>query len=236
MMTICQSIKPADTLAYVVGASMAIQAKEFDAAKASYYKLISLNNKTKAVYKNLYYVVKEEQKNDAEAMKIIADARAVHPNDKDFLTQEINLYIAAGKSTEAIGRLNDAIKADPANAKVYLYNLGIIFKQTNDNVKAKEYFTQSLATDSLYEGTNYMMGFIYMDEGDVLNKKINNMNLKDYNATGKKEEAKRDALYKKAIPYLEKSYRENKDPKLKDQLTTLYKKFKMTEKEKNIQK
>lgn len=233
-LTLCQSIKPNDTLAYNVAASVAIQAQDFVYARSAYRKLISLNNKTKSVYKNLFYLEKEKFKNTDEAMKILAEARVVYPEDKDFLSQEIDMYISQGKQQEAIARLNDAVKSDPENAKLYLYNLGIIYKQLNNNAKSKESLQQSLKADSLYEGANYMMGFIFMDEGDVLNKKINNMKLNEYNATGKKAEVQRDALYKKSIPYLEKAYNVSKDAKLKGQLMSLYTKFNYTEKIKTL--
>ena len=235
LMTLCQTIKPLDTLAYNVAATIAIQGNDFKYAKNAYLKLIEIKYITKSVYKNLFYIEKEKFNNKDEALKILAEARKVYPDDKDFLAQEIDLYISLGKQQEAITKLSDAVKTDPSNAKVYYYNLGIIYKQLNDNVKSKESLQKSLAADSLYEGANYMMGFLFMDEGDVVNKKLNNMKLNEYNVSGKKEEAKRDALYKKSIPYLEKSYKVSKDEKLKGQLVSLYTKFKMTEKLKSIQ-
>jgi tetratricopeptide (TPR) repeat protein len=234
LMSICQSIKPADTLAYNVGASIAIEGKDFNYAKSAYRSLISMNYKPRKVYQNLYYVVKEELKNTDEAFLILAEARKEFPNDKEFQNQEIDLYISTGKQQEAINKLNEAIKADAPNAKVYYYNLGIIYKQMNDNAKSKEALKQSLALDSLYEGSNFMMGYLFMDEGDILNKKINNMTGKEYAMTGKNEENKRDAIYKRAIPFLEKSYKVNKDAKLKSQLVSLYTKFKMDAKLKQL--
>jgi len=229
-MLICQTLKPADTLAYTVGASIAIQAKDFAAAKKSYYTLIASGNKNYMFYKNLLYITSEEEKNTEEAFKVVQMGREQFPNDAMFMAQEVNMYIASGKTKEAVEKLEQAAGKDPANAKVYYYNLGILYKQTNDNIKAKEYFAKSLAVDAEYEGANYMTGFIFMEEGDVLNKKLNNMTLKEYNMSGKKDEAKRDDLYKKALPFLEKAYAQNKDQKVKDQLISIYRKFKMEDK------
>lgn len=233
-MDLCISIKPADTLAYTVGASIAISAKDFAWAKKAYYSLIEKGFKNYNYYKNLLYIVSEEEKNTDETMKVIQMGREAFPMDAMFMAQEVNLYITSGKTQEAIAKLEAAAKNDAANAKVYYYNLGIIYKQTNDNVKAREFFAKSLAEDANYEGANYMTGFMFMEEGDVLNKKINNMTLKEYNLNGKKEEAKRDEFYKKAIPYLEKSYAVSKDEKVKDQLISIYKKFKMEDKIKSL--
>jgi tetratricopeptide (TPR) repeat protein len=230
-----QSIKPTDSLAYSVGAAIAYEGKDFEYARKAYSKMIELKYNSKTIYKNLYLVVKQQLKNNEEALKVITDARKLYPNDMEFQSQEIDLYITLGKQQEAVEKLTEAIKSDPVNAKLYYYNLGILYKQSNDNVKSKESLLQSLAIDSLYEGSNYMVGLIYLEEGDVINRKVNNMTLKDYNVSGKKEEAKRDMLYKKAIPYFEKSYKVEKNDKVKDQLTTLYTKFKMTEKLKSLQ-
>jgi len=229
-MLTCQNLKPTDTLAYTVGASIAIQAKDFAAAKKSYYTLIANGNRNYTFYKNLLYITSEEEKNTEEAFKVVQMGRAEFPNDAMFMAQEVNMYIASGKTKEAVEKLEQAAVKDPANAKVYYYNLGILFKQTNDNARAKDYFAKSLALDGEYEGANFMTGFMLMEEGDIFNKKLNNMTLKEYSATGKKDETKRDDLYKKAIPYLEKAYGQNKDSKVKDQLISIYKKFKMEDK------
>lgn len=225
-MSICQTLKPTDTLAYTVGASIGIQIKDYAAAKKAYFDLIEKGFKSYSYYKNLLFIASEE-KNNEETMKVIQMGREQFPNDATFMAQEVNMFITLGKSKEAIEKLVNAAQKDSANAKVYFYNLGILYKQTNDNVKAKEFFAKSLAKDPAYEGANYMTGFMLMEEGDVVNKKLNNMNLKEYNASGKKEEAKRDDLYKKAIPFLEKAYAVNKDASVKDQLISIYKKFKM---------
>ncbi|MDX2191087.1 MAG: hypothetical protein SFY32_14595 [Bacteroidota bacterium] len=231
---VCQMIKPKDTLAFTTGALIAMQAKDYKTAKETYEGLLAIDYKPKSLFKNLFYIVLVELKDTTSAFKVVGQARSLFPEDKDFLSQEINLYIETKRQQEAINKLNEAVKADPANAKVYLYNLGIIYKQSNDNVKARGFFQQSLAKDSLYEGANYMYGYMIMEDGDFINKKINNMTLKEFNMNGKKEEAKRDAMYKKAIPYLEKAYRVSKDEALKKQLTTLYTKFKMDAKLKDL--
>ncbi|MFN0050029.1 MAG: tetratricopeptide repeat protein [Cytophagales bacterium] len=229
-MVLCQQLKPTDTLAYTVGASIAIQTKDFAIAKKAYYDLISKGFRNYTYYKNLLYITSEEEKNSEEALKVIQMGREQFPNDATFMAQEVNIYIASGKTKEAVEKLENASTKDPANSKIYFYNLGILYKQTNDNVKAKEYFAKSLAVDAEYEGANYMTGFMLMEEGDVVNKKLNNMTLKEYNATGKKDEIKRDDLYKKALPYLEKAYFQNKDESVKAQLISIYKKFKMEDK------
>ncbi|MDX2196756.1 MAG: hypothetical protein NW207_10085 [Cytophagales bacterium] len=232
---ITQLIKADDTTAFSIGASFAITSEKFEKAIEYYNKLIALNTQNLSVYKNLLYIYTQKIKNNDKAIEICGLGRKKFPNESSFMAEEVNIYIATNRTAEAIAKLNDAVQNDKPNAKVYLYNLGILYKQTGDNIKAKENFVQSLAIDSLYEGANYMLGFMTMEEGDVINKKINNMNMKDYTAIGKKEEAKRDALYKKAIPYLEKSYKVNKDPKLKEQLTSIYTKFKMTDKIKSLE-
>lgn len=229
-MKMCQKLKPEDTLAYTVGASLGIQAKDFAFAKDSYNKLISMGYKNISYYKNLLYIALEEEKNNDEAMNVIQAARKEFPENATFMAQEVNLYINTGRKQEAISKLEEAVNTDAANAKLYLYNLGILYKQTNDNVKAKDYFKKSLDLDPNYGDSNYMFGFMLMEEGDAVNKKINMMPYKEWQAKGKQEEAKRDNLYKSAIPYLEKAYAESKEPELKNQLITLYKKFNMNDK------
>ncbi len=229
-MTLASMVNPNDTSSVITGANIAIQAKDYVYAKDALTKFIGMGNKAKKNYSQLYYILKEELKDKENTAKVLAEARALYPTDSYFMAEEINQALDAGKKDEAITKLNDAIKNDSKNAAMYLYNLGILYKQSNDGVKAKENFQKSLEIDPTNEGSNYMMGFICLDEGDNLNKKINAMTLKDYNTTGKSLEPKRDDLYKSAIPYLEKSYDVSKDAKLKTQINNLYTKMKINKK------
>lgn len=229
-LTIASSVKPSDTLSVVNTGLIAIEGKEYAVAKDAFLKLISMGYKTKRNYSQAYYISKD-QLNDADATsKLLAEARQVFPSDAYFMTEEINALIKADKKEEAIAKLNAALATDPANAAMYHYNLGLLYNQTNDKPKAKESFKQSLAKDSLYSDSNYMMGFMLLEEGDVINKKINQMKMPEYTAKGKAEESKRDNTYKSAIPYLEKSYAVSKEASLKGQLNNLYTKHKINKK------
>lgn len=229
-MSLASIVKPSDTTSVINGAVIAMQGKDFVYAKEAYTKFIGMGNKSKKNYSQLYYIVKDELKDKEATANVLAEARKNFPTDSYFMAEEINMAIDGGKKEEAIAKLNNALNTDPKNANMYYYNLGIIAKQSNDGAKAKEYFQNSLKADDMYEASNYMMGFICLDEGDALNKKINAMNMKDYTATGKALELKRDELYKSGIPYLEKSYQVSKDDKLKVQINNLYTKLKMNKK------
>lgn len=229
-MNLASAIKPTDTMTVNNAASIAVQSKDFVYAKDAYTKLISLGNKAKKNYSQLYYIVKEELKDKEATEKVLTEALSLYPTDSYFMAEEINMAINSGKKDEAIAKLNKAIENDQKNAAMYYYNLGILYKQSNDAVKSKENFQKSLEIDPLNEGSNYMMGFISLDEGDILNKKINAMSMKEYTNVGKALEPKRDDLYKSAIPYLEKSYDVSKDGKLKTQINNLYNKMKINKK------
>lgn len=227
---LASDVKPSDTLSVVNTGLIAIEARDFVSAKGAFLKLISMGYKTKRNYSQAYFISKDELKDDAETARILAEARTTFPTDAYFMTEEINALIKADKKEEAISKLNGALSTDPANAAMYQYNLGLLYNQTGDKLKAKESFNQSLAKDSLYADSNYMMGFMLLEEGDVINKKINQMKMPEYQAKGKSEEAKRDNVYKSAIPYLEKSYSVSKEPALKSQLNNLYAKHKINKK------
>lgn len=222
--------KPSDTLSVLNVGLIAIEAKQFGIAKDAFLKLISMGYKTKRNYNQAYYIAKEELKDAESTSKILTEARQVFPSDAYYMTEEINALIKIDKKEDAITKLNDALTTDPLNAAMYYYNLGLLYNQTGDKPKAKESFNFSLAKDSLYADSNYMLGFLLLEEGDVINKKINQMKIPEYNAKGKSEENKRDNIYKSAIPFLEKSYAVNKDLALKSQLNNLYMKHKINKK------
>lgn len=229
-LNLASALKPTDTLSVVNAGLIAIEAKEFAIAKDAFLKLISMGYKTKRNYSQAYFISKDELKDVDVTSKLLSEARLVFPTDAYFMTEEINALIKADKKGEAISKLNGALTTDPANSAMYLYNLGLLYNQTNDKVRAKDSFKQSLAKDSLYSDSNYMLGFLLLEEGDVLNKKINQMKMAEYQAKGKSEESKRDNTYKSAIPFLEKSYVVSKAADLKGQLNNLYLKHKINKK------
>jgi hypothetical protein len=232
---VCQDIKPEDTLAYVYGASVAIMAENYAAAKKSYLTLINKNYKNYSYYKQLLFIALEKDKNTSDALQILGDARKMFPADNYFLIEEVNLLIKLKREQEAINNLTELLTKDKSNAKVYYFNLGVIYTNLKDNKKARESFASSLAIDSLYEESNFMAGYVELSEAEVINKKVNDMNLKEYQTNGKKQEAVRDAYFKKAIPFLERSYKVKKDEKMKSQLTNLYTRLKMLDKLKKLQ-
>lgn len=234
--------KPQDTLSYVYGGSIAIEAKDYDYAAASYKALTQMPSVKAGYFQNWLYSVSEAKKDGEEILAVIQLARKQFPQDVNFMKLEVNQYIVLNREKEAIVKLEEAVEKDKDNSHLYYYNLCIISKQMADKEsdatkkkafvdKSFDYLKKSLAKDSTFEGSNYMMGFLIMEEGDVLNKKINNMTGKEYATIGKKEEAKRDELYKKSLPYLEKALLGNpSDDKLKIQICSLYSKFKMQDK------
>ena len=103
--TLAQNIRPQDTTAFVYAAYAAEAKQDFATAKENYKKLLAMNHKTPMVYSRLIYFAKEVDKNPTETTALLQDAVKTFPNNKDFMLEELNMYVQAGKGKEAIGKL-----------------------------------------------------------------------------------------------------------------------------------
>lgn len=138
------------------------------------------------------------------AIAAIKEARASAPTDIGLILTEANLYLKLDKKDKFKELLEQAIKQDPTNANLY-YNLGIISSQLGDNVAAVKYYKKSLEFDDANIDANQNMAALILDEGTVVVDEMNSLGTSS--ADNKKYEVletKRNAIYKKAVPYYEK--------------------------------
>jgi tetratricopeptide (TPR) repeat protein len=217
-----QQANPKDTTAYQNAAIIAEQGEKWDKAKENYRKLIAMGHNKPQVYNRLVYIAKDIEKNDAETMKVLEEALAAHPNNKDLMLTELDMYIKAGKGTEAIGKLEKAITADPNNVNLYVV-LGQVYDQTKKPDLAQANYEKALKLEPNNANANFNLGVLHYNKGYEINKKLQAMNAANQAKNAPKLQPQMKKHFNSALPYFEAAMRANpNDPTIMDTIAKVY--------------
>ncbi|GGK68038.1 tetratricopeptide repeat protein [Rufibacter glacialis] len=194
--------KPEDTTAYIYAAYAAAGAEDYASAKKLYNQLVDKNLASPAVFGQLLYIANNVEKNDKEALAILEKARAKYPNDRNFMLQELDLYLKSGREKESMDKLDAAIKADPTNANLYTVR-GNILERVNKADEALASYKKAAELDPNNFDAQYNLGVFYFNKGANLNNKANKMSLAEYQKSGKAIQAEAKKYFTQAMPYFE---------------------------------
>jgi tetratricopeptide (TPR) repeat protein len=164
-------------------------------------ELIDIHFNEPAIFIHMSNIYMDEGNSD-QALEYLALGREMFEMDQGLVNTEINLYIQLGRTSELIGKLGEALKLDPEN-DLLLFNRGTIYDQQGDFTNAEADYKSSLAINPDAFGTNYNLGALYFNTAIEQNNKAN---ATSNNSTHKKLKSKADALFAKALPFLEKAY------------------------------
>ena len=164
-------------------------------------ELININFNEPAIYIHMSNIYMDEGNSD-KALEYLALGREMFEMDQGLVNTEINLYIQLGRTSELIGKLGEALELDPEN-DLLLFNRGTIYDQQGDFTNAEADYKASLVINPDAFGTNYNLGALYFNTAIEQNNKAN---ATSNNLTHKKLKSKADALFAKALPFLEKAY------------------------------
>ncbi len=212
-------INPQDTTALLYSAFSQDAKQDFAGAKASYNQLLGLDAyKTKpapvAVYSRLLQIAREE-KNTAEAQKIVQRALVAYPTNKTFLIEDLTQAMAAGGGASALEKLNKTIAADPSNASLYaargsFYDSQVktaatpADKQTKSELALADY-RKAVELDPKNFDSQFNIGVFEFNQAATLFTKTSKMDLKTYQLKGKPIEVEARKHFETAAQYLEKA-------------------------------
>jgi tetratricopeptide (TPR) repeat protein len=205
---LASQIKPQDSTAVLYTAYTQDAKQDYAGSKASYNQLLGLDvYKSKpapvTVYTRLLSIAKEE-KNDAEAKKIVQQGLTAYPNNKTFLIEDLNMSMSGGNNTAALDKISKAIAADPNNANLYAVR-GSIYDQQKKTDLAQEDYKKAIALDPNNFDSQFNMGIYNFNRAATLYTKASKMDLKTYQAQGKKIEAEGKKYFEASVPYFEKA-------------------------------
>ncbi|SNR29787.1 tetratricopeptide repeat protein [Hymenobacter mucosus] len=204
-----QQIRPQDTTALLYAAYAAEAKQDFSTAKEMYGKLQTNNYKSPQMYTRLLQMARQD-KNDAEAMKVLQQALQAYPTNKGFMLEELNMYISAGRGKEALDKIDRAIAADPTNSNLYAVK-GSILDQDKQPAKALEAYKKAVEVDPNNFDANFNLGVYNYNKAADLYTKASKMSLAEYNKSGKKYEADGKKFFQESIPYFEKALQAQPD-------------------------
>lgn len=208
---LASQINPQDSTAVLYSAYTQDAKQDYTGAKASYNQLLGLDvYKTKpvpvTVYTRLLSIARQE-KNDAEAQKVIQQGLAAYPTNKTFLIEDLNSSMSGGNNTVALDKISKAIAADPSNANLYAVR-GSLYdsqKKPASSELAQEDYKKAITLDPNNFDAQFNMGIYNFNRGATLYTKVSKMDLKTYQVQGKKTEAEGKKYFEVALPYFEKS-------------------------------
>lgn len=176
------------------------------------------------------------QKGDvAAAKKSVSDARRLNPGDNSLLIAEAELYLKTNDIEMYKKLISQAIVNNPNDADLF-YNLGVISGQSKDanaKAEAEKNYLKAIQINPQYKNAYMNLAVLKLsDDTELLNQmnKITGTSAADnkkYDAL----KAKRLAMFKSALPYLEKAqelFADDKD--VKTTLLNVYNALDMTDK------
>jgi tetratricopeptide (TPR) repeat protein len=223
-----------DTFATLYAGNAALKMKKYDDAMASYQKLLDKNISRAELYSSLgdLYIQKGDT---AKAKEIIGKGVTMYPDDKGLMIQELNLYLFSGKPEDAIDKLKAAIAKDPDFTELYI-QLGNLYDELHDTTNSRIAYQQAITKDPNSFNGYYRLGASYYNRAVDINNQMNKLDLsqqKQYDAM----KVQRDALFKLALPYLEKAHQlDAKDEDTLSALKELYARLGQMDKSNEIKK
>jgi len=171
------------------------------------------------LYENLIEAYRQVKDKDKE-LAAIQEARAAYPADQGLRNAELNYFILSGKQDELLKKLEIESAKDPGNSEL-LFSIAIVYTgmanpKTGDRPsnaadllkKADDAYQAALKLAPENADLNYNYGAMYNNQAKEINDQMNAITGTSTKETQKYDElkAKRDALFNKALPYVEKAY------------------------------
>ncbi|HEX8658787.1 MAG TPA: tetratricopeptide repeat protein [Hymenobacter sp.] len=216
---LASKIKPQDTTAVLYSAYASEAKQDFEGAKAGYNKLLGMNYKSVNLYMRLLQMAKQE-KNNAEAAKVLEQALAAYPTNKTFMLEDLNLSLASGKGDDALAKINKTIAADPTNSNLYAVR-GSMYDQQKKTELALADYRKSVELDPNNFDAQFNLGVSNYNRAADAYTKASKMDLKTYQVSGKKFEAEGKKYFEASVPYFEKALQLQPDDR--NTLTSLQK-------------
>lgn len=178
------------------------------------------------IIKNIGFIYVNQGKPE-KALEALNEARKSNPKDMNLLLTAAQMYIKLDKMDEFGSLMEEAIKLDPNNPTLF-FNLGVINQNQKKIEEAKKYYKKAIELKPDY-GDAYMNLAVAVLDGEkaiVDDMNANFSNEKKYNELQKKQMA----LYKEALPYLEKADSLNRSVDTVRTLLNIYDTLEMNEK------
>lgn len=181
--------KPVRDIAVKAGTHLKPEIKKTPSKKAEIAKNIAL-----------IYI---SQGKDEEAMKAMEDAKRENPGDTALMQAEANMFYKLGNVAKYKELMEQIVANDPENPDL-LYNLGVSASKLGDDEQALGYYKKAIELKPDYTSAQINIASIILGGETALVDEMNSLGTssKDYKRYDELQ-AKRQEIYKDAVPYLE---------------------------------
>jgi tetratricopeptide (TPR) repeat protein len=205
---LASEMNPQDTTAVLYSAYALSAKQDYAGARSAYNQLLGMDAyKAKpapvGVYTQLLQIARQE-KNDAEAQKVVQQGLAAYPNNKAFLIEDLNLSMSGGNSAGALEKINKVIAADPNNSNLYAVRAGVYDAQKKTDLAQADY-KKAIELDPSNFDSQFNMGIYNFNQAANLYTKASKMDLKTYQLKGKPLEVQGKKYFEASVPYFEKA-------------------------------
>jgi tetratricopeptide (TPR) repeat protein len=205
---LASQINPQDTTAVLYSAYTQDAKQDLAGAKATYTQLLGMDAyKTKPAPVNVYLrllQIARDEKNTADAQKVLQQGLAAYPTNKTFLIEDLNMSMGTNGGAGALEKINKAIAADPSNANLYAVRAGVYDAQKKTDL-AQEDYKKAISLDPNNFDSYFNMGIYNYNKAATFYTKASKMDLKTYQAQGKKLETEGKKYFEASVPYFEKA-------------------------------
>ena len=212
-------IRPSDTTAVLYSAYAQEAKQDLAGAKASYNQLLGMNYKSVNVYNRLLQIARQ-QKDTAEANKVLQQALAAYPNNKSFMLEDLNMSLGSGKGDDALAKINKTIAADPNNSNLYAVR-GSMYDQQKKSDLALADYRKAVELDPNNFDAQFNLGVYNYNRAADAYTKASKMDLKTYQKSGKALEVQGKKYFQDSVPFFEKALQLQPDDR--NTLTSLQK-------------
>lgn len=159
------------------------------------------------IYKNIALIYVQQGKND-EAKKSLSEARVANPDDTSLAMAEADLYLKLEDYAMYKKIVTEVLDKNPNDADL-LYNLGVISSKTN-GADAEAYYKKAIAIKPDYTNAYLNLAILKLDGEKAIIDEMNKLGTSEKdNKRYEVLKAKREGIFKEALPYLEKAFELN---------------------------
>jgi len=200
---IFEALNLVDSVAYFNAGLAADNGKLTEAALENYLAAARMDYQGPYCYNRSVVLLKDQEKYD-EALEISKEGRAKYPEDKELITAQLNVYLAADMFEEAEKEMEDAAADKPEDPSMW-FALAVVKDNLDKPEEAEKAYLSSLEADPDYFNSNMNLAILYFSKASKMIEVANEIPAKEIdrynNAIGEAKE-----VLKNAVPYFEKAY------------------------------
>ena len=179
------------------------------------------------ILKNVVLILSSRGEND-KAIALMKEARLENPTDITLVRAEAEMVYKMGDIARYDELMQQVLQFDPSDPEPY-YNIGVVAAASGNPVKAMEFYKKAIELKPDYPSAQVNLGALILRDEMKIVDEMNSLGMskadsKKYDAL----EAKREGLYREALPYLESAYASRgNNPQLIRKLMEIYSQLSM---------